>query len=300
MVSYSIFIQNECMENWTRIRTWVWGTASLCLVVFIGVIDYLTGAEIAFSPFYLIPTALLAWSTGIFGAVFGSFACALIGLAGAMLLSERELFETVLWWNTTARLINYLVVGILVARLKSQLDRQTELAFTDSKTSALNARAFRKLLNTEITRSRRFRHSFSVVFFDLDNFKMLNDKFGHAAGDTALYRIVQVCKRVIRQTDEVGRMGGDEFALLFPETAAEEAQEILQRLNLELKAEMASAGWSITFSMGLITVTDVNLSSVDQILEQADRLQYEAKKSGKNAVCARTLPPASPQLNDRP
>ena len=230
----------------------------------------------------------------MFGSVFGAFACAIIGLAADTFIRKTVFFETVLLWNTLARLINYLVVGILVARLKSQLEMQTELALTDTKTGALNARAFRKLLSSEIIRSRRFNHSFSVVFFDLDNFKILNDRLGHATGDRALHQIVSICRSVIRQTDEIGRLGGDEFALLFPETTEDEAQEILKRLNLELNAEMVKSGWPVTFSMGLLTLIDASIFSVDHILDQADKLQYEAKRGGKNTICSKTISAQSP------
>jgi diguanylate cyclase (GGDEF)-like protein len=137
----------------------------------------------------------------------------------------------------------------------------------------------------EIDRSSRYQHSFSVVYLDLDNFKQVNDQFGHQVGDEALFMVAQFLKRNLRKIDVVARLGGDEFALLFPETDQSSVQEILTKVNTGLLWEMKQKQWPITFSMGAITIICVDdKTSVDNIIQQADTLMYGVKKQNKNDI----------------
>jgi diguanylate cyclase (GGDEF)-like protein len=135
----------------------------------------------------------------------------------------------------------------------------------------------------EINRARRYEHPLTVAYIDLDNFKTINDRFGHSMGDNLLRLVADTIKNNIRLIDTVVRMGGDEFAILLPETGPEAAKAItrkIQKINLEL---MQKNGWPVTFSIGVVTFISPP-STVDEILKRSDNLMYSAKNNGKNTI----------------
>jgi diguanylate cyclase (GGDEF)-like protein len=135
----------------------------------------------------------------------------------------------------------------------------------------------------EINRARRYEHPLTVVYIDLDNFKKINDLYGHITGDNLLRLVADTVKNNIRLTDTVARLGGDEFAILLPETGPELAEAIthkVQKINLEI---MQKNGWPVTFSIGVVTFIDPP-STVDEILKASDHLMYVAKNNDKNNI----------------
>ena len=135
----------------------------------------------------------------------------------------------------------------------------------------------------EINRARRYKHPFTMVWIDLDNFKRVNDCFGHTTGDTLLRLVARTIQENIRATDTLARLGGDEFAILLPETGRDVAEVIMQKvqkINLDI---MREHGWPVTLSIGVVTFTS-SPSTVDETLRIADRLMYAAKNNGKNGV----------------
>ncbi|MGW8249860.1 MAG: GGDEF domain-containing protein, partial [Anaerolineales bacterium] len=133
-------------------------------------------------------------------------------------------------------------------------------------------------------KSERFHRPLTIVYIDLDNFKQINDRYGHSTGDIVLKTVVQKIKNNVRATDILARLGGDEFALLLPETNQENAHNIVTRLQGILTEEMLRCQWRITFSMGVLTCTDPP-AGLNEILHQVDELMYSAKNNGKNAIC---------------
>jgi len=262
----------------------------LFFIIVIGFIDSRTGYELSFSPFYLLPIIILAWFIGLWGGILGCGVSVFIWQLADLTSLRTNLYPGFYIWNSVMRLIIYLVVGILVPWLKNELRKQTELAISDPLTQALNGRSFSALLQSEINRSIRYHHPFSVVFFDLDNFKAVNDRLGHKTGDRILMLIVDVTKGILRQTDVIARMGGDEFAILLPETEDKEAQELIDRVQIELNNEMMRAKVPVSFSIGVITVHDVGEMTVDKLISEVDQLMYQAKHGGKNTICYKLFP----------
>jgi len=158
-----------------------------------------------------------------------------------------------------------------------------ELSRKDSKTGALNDRAFREVLGYEIKRSRRNLTPMTVVSLDLDGFKLLNDTLGHPIGDLVLKVVVWTMQSTLREVDSIARPGGDEFALLLPETSAEKAHVVLDKLREALKDAMKTYKWEITFSIGVVTFK-TPLATPDYMIEVADKRMYAVKKTGKNRV----------------
>lgn len=257
-----------------------------CGVVLIGglaAIDYVTGFELSFAFFYLLPVGLVAWLAGRRAGIIISLASAVTWQAVNHLAGERFSSPLIPLWNTSTRMGFFLVVTLLLARLRDSLARERDLARTDFLTGAANTRAFYELSQMEINRARRYGHAFSVAYFDADNFKAVNDRMGHHAGSQLLVRVVEVFKQSLRATDAVARVGGDEFAILLPETGAAQAGVAVQKLLQKVSAEMRSVGWPVTFSVGLLTCTDPP-HTVDEMIKLADDLMYEVKRGGKDGI----------------
>jgi len=170
-----------------------------------------------------------------------------------------------------------------------EIDLQ-RLATTDSLTGASNRRSFIEQAEVEIARSKRHALPLALVMMDIDHFKRINDSLGHAAGDEAICEVVQACSKLVRKQDVLGRFGGEEFAILLPQTALEPARQLVERLR-ERVAQIAvsKAGkppLSLSASFGLTLLRPDDLT-VDDLLARADEALYEAKHAGRNRVVSR-------------
>ena len=253
------------------------------LIGVVGFFEYLVGYEVDFSLFYVIPVSFVTWFTSRSFGIMASFLSAGVWIGVDLALGHPygQLFFPL--WNTFIRLSFYVVIAMILSFLRRALEHEARLARTDNLTKALNTRYFYELLEKEIDRFKRYGHFFTIVYIDLDNFKTVNDEYGHAAGDQALRTIVSSVQANIRRTDIVARLGGDEFALLLPETDAEHAQAVVSHLQDRLLEEMRKRQWPITFSMGVVTCRQTP-PSVDALVHMADELMYSIKRDGKNAV----------------
>ena len=256
---------------------------SALLILLIGSLDYLSGIELGLSLFYLIPIFISAW----YADKRAGCAMALLS-AAAWLLADRlagKTYSHVLfhYWNASIRFGFFLTAALTLSYLQRSLERETVLARVDSLTGAVNSRVFKEVLESEMARSRRQGATFSLAYMDLDYFKTLNDELGHGTGDTALRAIAGVIRRNLRKTDTLGRMGGDEFAILLCGQSDSGARSAVSKIRRRLLEEMERHGWPVTFSIGVLTV-DRSRHTVDDVIRLADSLMYAVKRSGKNSV----------------
>jgi diguanylate cyclase (GGDEF)-like protein len=156
----------------------------------------------------------------------------------------------------------------------SQYEEMQFLAEHDPLTRLLNRRAFNERLAAEVARSTRYGHPLSLVLCDLNGFKALNDSYGHAAGDAALERVGGLLLAAIRTIDDAFRIGGDEFALLLPETSADDAQNVVDRVSSELAHDPATEGLSASFG---VAVSPTDGSNPEALFRSADAAMYDAK-----------------------
>jgi diguanylate cyclase (GGDEF)-like protein len=153
------------------------------------------------------------------------------------------------------------------------------LAEHDPLTRLFNRHAFADRLEVEMTRSTRYGRPFTLVVLDVDGFKSVNDRHGHLAGDAALERLGLVLRAGLRAADTAYRIGGDEFALLLPETDAVEARAVIERIAEDLEAAGEMAGTPLRASFGVI-VGEAGLTDAERLLREADAAMYEAKRTG--------------------
>lgn len=249
----------------------------------VGFIDYLTGEEISLSIFYLIPIFLVTWGAGKWPGFSISIASATTWLIADLRTGHTYSHFVIPYWNSIVRLGFFFTVTFILSKLKYVLEKEKDSARRDSLTGIANARYFMELANSEMNRSRRYEKPFTIAYIDIDNFKAVNDRFGHSAGDTLLRLIATTVKNNIRTIDIVARLGGDELTILLPETGQESAQGVLRRLRDQLLDAMQKNRWPVTFSMGVVTFIDSYIT-VDEMIRRADNLMYSAKSSGKNMI----------------
>jgi diguanylate cyclase (GGDEF)-like protein len=188
--------------------------------------------------------------------------------------------------SETAKLAEWLAsqaaIALENARLHEIVQRQ---AITDELTGLVNRRRFLAALDAEIVRASRLGGTLSVVLADLDDFKRINDRFGHPAGDIVLLKFADLIRAHVREVDVPGRLGGEEFAILLPETHAQGALAGAERLRVALAEqpfELEGRTVEVTASFGVAELTPGH--SADELLRSADAALYRAKEQGKNQV----------------
>lgn len=175
------------------------------------------------------------------------------------------------------------------AELEGIISRTEHMAMSDPVTGICNRRRFMDVLKREWATARRYGHPLCCVMMDVDNFKLVNDTSGHAAGDQALRRVADLLAGSIREVDVCARYGGDEFALLLPHTPLDKGTLVLERIQRKVHAERDS--WpadarTISLSIGIASSADKEIKSAEHLLESADRALYEAKRQGKDQIAA--------------
>lgn len=166
-----------------------------------------------------------------------------------------------------------------------------QIAMTDSLTGAHTRRSFDLLLDKEMARAKRYTLVMSAVAFDVDHFKQVNDRYGHAAGDKVLQSLAQTVKSNLRENDVFARIGGEEFIVLLPETGLSSAMMFAERIRKQVEATQLIIGddtIAVTSSFGIATYTD-NAETKSDFLERADQALYDAKEAGRNRIAVRAL-----------
>jgi two-component system, cell cycle response regulator len=175
-------------------------------------------------------------------------------------------------------------VGSRVVQYQQHLEYQTQI---DSLTGLFNRRAFEKKIGEEFERSKRYGHPLSVVILDIDNFKKINDTYGHHGGDAALVRISEILRERSRRSDFPSRFGGEEFVLVLPETDQDSAIQVARKFHEEIRScsfGTVDKPFVLTVSMGLTSSTKKEYSDWREMVADADCALYQAKNTGKDRI----------------
>lgn len=173
----------------------------------------------------------------------------------------------------------------LESEVASRTEQLEQLMLTDQLTGVGNRRLMIKALTDETTRAQRYQRPYSLIFFDLDHFKRINDAYGHASGDAVLVAVAGSLKAALRDCDLLGRIGGEEFVVLLPETGIDNALQAAQRMRADIEQlRIVQIEENITISAGVAEWRDGE--SGEQLLDRADHALYRAKESGRNRCLA--------------
>ena len=182
-----------------------------------------------------------------------------------------------------ARFALYLLVLGLMGMMRRERAGHQHAVATDQLTGAANARSFSAIADAEVERAQRSQRDLSLAYIDVDDFKAINDRLGHPEGDHVLLEVSHMMRSVVRSTDTVARIGGDEFAILMPEIGASPARAVIERERGELARLRTVDGEPVLCSIGLVTF-DRPPTSLNELVAAGDELLYLAKESGKDRI----------------
>ncbi len=175
-------------------------------------------------------------------------------------------------------------VGSRVVQYQQHLEHQTHI---DPLTGLFNRRAFEKKLDEEFERAKRYRHHLSLLILDIDNFKLINDTYGHHGGDAALVKISETLREKTRQSDFPSRYGGEEFVLVLPETDQDSALQVAAKILEAIRSSTFGSPnkpFRLTVSIGLTSTSSRSYTEWPQMLKDADQALYVAKNNGKDRI----------------
>lgn len=256
--------------------------ALLIIIVLTAVVIQLGKIDEQFSKYYYLILIPIVWSTvkwgfgnGLVFAFIGNlFALSLFILLG---YSHYGIIEVQIMFSIS------IVTVILIGLVHDQRDHFYHRAMYDDLTGLANMRLFREVCFTSIARAKRKGHESSILFIDIDGFKLVNDTFGHKAGDEILQQLGQEIKHCVRESDSVARFGGDEFVIFLDETSEEKAAEVSEKIINQLAhpfwldADSVKLGVSIGISIYPRDGADINT-----LIKRSDEAMYLAKKEGKS------------------
>ncbi|MDP3730244.1 MAG: GGDEF domain-containing protein [Candidatus Omnitrophota bacterium] len=258
-------------------------TSGSLIIAAAAYIDHMTGQNLSFLCFYLISVSFFVWFTTMRIGVLASVLCAVIWFVENAGDNARLFRSGSSYLNMSIELVFFFLVTLLLCSLKEALGINEELSRIDALTGAVNRRAFYDLAGREIARLDRYKHPFTVAYMDIDNFKIVNYRFGHRTGDQLLRSVADTVRKNLRKLDIISRFGGDEFTILLPETGADAAQVVLSRMRNVLLNIMETNKWPVTFTFGTVTFLKPP-SSVEEMVKKVGSLMYSGKDSGMNTI----------------
>lgn len=256
----------------------------LMLIVLTGICDYWISGDYYLFAFYLIPIFLGTWFVSRWFGVVASIVGATAWLAVDLLSNPGHLRR--LWipsGNMMIIIAVFLVFTFLLHILKRALASARDGGQIDYLTGVANRHLFFELAAAEINKANRYQRPITLVYFDLDHFKTINDTMGHDTGDRVILLVAHTMKMNIRGSDIIARLGGDEFAVMLPETGATAAAIVVDKIMKNLERIIRRNKWPVTMSCGVYTFVTPPLS-VDYMVYKAGQLMREAKQAGMNQI----------------
>ena len=278
----------------SRARKWLlesspatsWGISLTALVV-LALLDYASPRYITFGTFYLVLIAYASWvldrRSGWLVALLAMGAS--IGINGFGIfvsIASDTSRDAAIGWNILMRLLSSALVIELVRSFRNSFNYERRLGTTDPLTGILNRRAFLDTVSARLPRVGSRGRTAIVAYLDLDGFKPVNDRHGHAAGDEVLVHFADVLAGAVRRYDCAGRSGGDEFLLFLDVPNEKSGERVMLRLHREIEAQLEKLPYGkLSCSMGAVIVPPSHpLPAIDTLISQADSLMYQAKAHG--------------------
>ncbi|NJB97561.1 MULTISPECIES: GGDEF domain-containing protein [Sphingomonas] len=276
--------------RWTmrlsRLQAWI----AVCTAMVVTIVaDWATGPTVSMTIGYLFVDILTAWTlrerAGIIVVLFSiALGSALNGFGSLPFLDFQALSAPVVVWNTVTRAAGAIMIVLMVATLRHTIDGELWRASTDYLTRSLNGGAFRSQLERVAQIARRRGSTLLLLYMDLDGFKAVNDRHGHAAGDLVLRRFADEARARMRPDDLFARLGGDEFCAFLAIERGVVPEQVAESLHARLSEALRSTGHAVTCSMGAVVIDAHAARDTERMIGLADEAMLEVKRNGKNAI----------------
>ena len=257
--------------------------AAVLLSLAVAYLDLTLKTDVEITYLQFVSVAMVAWLVPRRWSVFFAMAVAALQVPA---MASGVGSVTTLVANVSLTLGTFVFSALAVNELAGALRTVGHLARFDALTGVRNADYFKSTMDAELLRSRRYGRPFSVAFIDIDDFKTVNDTLSHRVGDKVLAALAASVSAGIRAGDVLGRVGGDEFALLLPEIGLADARALLERIAAGVSVLAGSRGWPVSISVGVTSLGDEvdEMCSGQDLLEFADALMFRAKRETKGSV----------------
>ena len=256
-------------------RAW---TLTAAAVLLAAAVSRALGPDVWFGPIYLLIICFPAWTIGLRAGFAVGFFCAGISILTHG-INAYPVGEAAIAWNLAMRVLAVAIIVLLVGGFRRSYDREWQRARRDELTGALSKQAFHE----QVAATRR-REWAILAYVDLDGFKLVNDRHGHAAGDEALRAFASGVREHIRAADAFARIGGDEFLLFLPARDESEGRHMAERLHDRMNAVLALTPYPIRCSTGVLLLEPGAGGATEADIDLADRLMYQAKLEGRAAL----------------
>ena len=266
-----------------RLPSWAIVGLSWAMIALIAWADNLSGPDLELEVFYLPFLAIVAWVCGRTDGLVTAGLCTILWTLVDVTDRPNRTVYALIVWNAAVKLLFFSGVSLLVSFMARQADNLRNLAREDPLTGVANRRAFFGALTGAVDLAKRREGSWTLAYVDLDDFKQVNDRLGHHAGDEVLRTVANTLRAATRRVDVVARLGGDEFAILMPETDQAQAEVAITKLQALLNSAMVAGGWDVTVSIGVTTFLSAP-ESADSALAVADDRMYEIKRGAKSGA----------------
>lgn len=259
-----------------------WYFAIYLIVAAIALLDFKIGGMISLYMLYLLPIGFI----GIYGnrlqAIMLSIVCGGVWILVDNSLGTLSFENSFSWVEIISRLILLIFIAYIIGSYRIAYQALLQQAYRDEKTGAYNYSAFLEIGTKYLKVVSRSNEVASLAYFDMDNFKIINDSYGHSTGDKVLLQFSNIVMKHVRSSDLFARIGGDEFIVLFIGSCADQSRDNLEKIKFEFNALMANNNYPTTVSIGLIDIT--RDKSLEVMIMEADLMMYEAKSKGKNTI----------------
>lgn len=277
------------VAEWVERVTWKHALAiGLVMAASVSVVDHalaeIFSYDFSLTPLYCLPVAVAAWIAGFRCGIAVAVGATAFDLSTTVISSHHRHGNSILLINVFFASGAYLGTAYVMAELRWHLERERKFSRLDPVTGVCNLRALNEAARSELERLRRYDRPVSIAYIDVDDFKCVNDTLGHGMGDKLLRLIGHAVKKELRALDVVARVGGDEFAILLPETDGERAHLVMSRIQREVYQVCKELlGRPLTLSIGVKTFVQAP-ATVEDMLHDADQLMYTVKHDHKDAV----------------
>jgi diguanylate cyclase (GGDEF)-like protein len=258
-------------------------------VFLIGYLHYIAGPLFEFHLFFFIPIIIASWFTSQFFSYLILLLVIVSWTIGDYLIVKGTVNLMSFAFNALMHALIIIYLNYLLGYIRQLLIKESQLAREDSLTKIPNRRGFYEYGETAFSTADRHQLPIASIFIDLDDFKSINDTYGHKTGDQLLYETAQVIKDSIRKTDVAGRLGGDEFCIILLNVDSKQAKDFSESLRNKLNEKMQQQGWKTTFSMGIVSYGSAP-KNFHHVIQRADNLMYQVKRNGRNGFIQESHP----------